>query len=382
MKFIHISDLHIGKRLKEYSLADDQKYILAEILSVIEKERPDAVLIAGDVYDKSVPTAEAVTVFDEFLFELSNSGTKVFIISGNHDSAERLSFASRLMKDAGVYISRSFNGALDSVTLTDEYGECDVYMLPFVKPSSVRRFYPEREIESYTDAVEACLCGIDKNAEGRRVLITHQFVTGASRTESEEISVGGADNVDSAVFEGFDYVALGHIHRAQSAGAENIRYSGTPLKYSFSECRDEKSVTVVELREKGNVEIRTVPLKPLRDMFELRGSYGELMSKSFYDGKDFRDAYLKITLTDEDDIPDAMAKMRVVYPGILTLRYDNTRASKTEETDELDRARVKSPAELFSDFYEMRSGKSMSEYQRAIIDKMTEEIWEDLNATC
>ncbi len=376
MKFIHISDLHIGKRLKEHSLFDDQKYILGEILSVTEKERPDAVLIAGDIYDKSVPTAEAVTVFDDFLFELSKSGTKVFIISGNHDSAERLSFASRLMKDAGVYISRSFNGAPDSVTLTDEYGECNVYMLPFVKPASVRRFYPEREIESYTDAVDACLCGIDKNGEGRRVLITHQFVTGASRTESEELSVGGADNVDIEVFEGFDYVALGHIHRAQSAGAENIRYSGTPLKYSFSECRDEKSVTVVELREKGNVEIRTVPLKPLCDMFELRGSYGELMSKSFYDGKDFRGAYLRITLTDEEDIPDAMAKMRVVYPGILTLRYDNTRTSKTEETEELDGARVKSPAELFADFYEMRSGKPMSEYQRGIIDKMTEEIWE------
>lgn len=376
MKFLHLSDLHIGKRLNEQSLIDDQKYILDQIVDIAKAELPDAVLIAGDVYDKSIPSGEAVCLFDDFLFELSRL-TRVFVISGNHDSAERLSFASRMIEGAGIYISRSFSGNIQPITLKDEYGECDVYLLPFVKPTSVRRFFPDFEIESYTDAVAAALSDIKRDVERRRVLVTHQFVTGAERSESEEVSVGGADNVDASVFEGFDYVALGHLHRAQSLGGGKIRYCGTPLKYSFSECRDKKSVTVLELREKGTVEIREVALTPLCDLFELRGSYNELMARDFYEGADFRDSYLRIVLTDEDEVPDAKMRMDVVYPHILALKYDNKRTSAMGNNQELVAKRGKSPREHFADFYKMRQGKEMTDEQRTLVERLIEELWEE-----
>ena len=250
MKFIHLSDLHIGKRVNEYSMLEDQEYILNQIIAIIDEQKPDGVIIAGDVYDKSVPSAEAVALFDDFLFELSKRNLYVFVISGNHDSPERIAFGGRLMEASRIYMSPVYDGTVSPVTLEDEYGKINVWMLPFVKPVHIRKFNEDAEISTYTDAMRIAIGNLNIDSNERNIMITHQFVTGAERTESEEISVGGTDNVDISVFENFDYTALGHIHRPQNCKSEKVRYSGTPLKYSFSESKDNKSVTIVELKEK------------------------------------------------------------------------------------------------------------------------------------
>ena len=381
MKLVHLSDLHLGKRFGEYSLVGDQRYILQQISGLIAEEKPDAVLIAGDVYDKSIPTAEAVRLFDDFLVRLSALCAHVFVISGNHDSPERIAFASRIMDARGVHFSPVYDGMLHPVTLRDEYGEADIFMLPFIKPVHVRRFIEagvlhEAPAESYTDAVKAALSAAELKADRRNILITHQFVTGALRSESEEISVGGSDNVDASVFADFDYVALGHIHSPQSCGAENIRYCGTPLKYSFSEARDKKSVTVVELTEKGNVTVRTLPLTPLHDMVELRGSYDELVSRPFYEGTSWQEDYVHITLTDEDDIPDAAAMLRTVYHGLMKLDYDNLRTRSSSLIESVDNAERISHIDLFAEFFELQNNGPMSDTQREYMEKLIESIWE------
>lgn len=376
MKFVHLSDLHIGKRVNEFSMTEDQEYILDQILSVIDEEKPDGVLIAGDVYDKSVPATEAVTLFDDFLVRLASRGVRTFVISGNHDSPERLAFGARLMRAQNVYISPVYAGNSEAVTLNDEYGEIDVFLLPFVKPVHVRRYFPEEKIESYTDALRVALSAFDIHPERRNVLVTHQFVTGASRSESEEISVGGSDNVDACVFDAFDYVALGHIHRPQRIGRDTLRYCGTPLKYSFSEADQEKSVTVIELREKGNTLVRVRPLKPLREMREIRGYFDELISAKYYAGLP-REDYYHITLTDEEDIPDAITKLRTVYPNVMRLDYDNARTRAGIDFSEAEAIEKKTPFELFSEFYVRQNGKPMDEEQERYLTALMAEIWEE-----
>ena len=383
MKLLHLSDLHLGKRVNEFSMLEDQAYILQQILKITEEERPDAVLIAGDIYDKSVPPAEAVQLFDDFLYRLSKGGWQVFLISGNHDSPERLSFGGRLMDRSGIHIAPVYHGHVEPVTLTDGYGELDLYLLPFLKPAHVRRFFPDREIASYTDAVRTAIEEMKPDTSRRNVLVTHQFVTGASRCDSEELSVGGTDNVDASVFDGFDYVALGHIHGPQNVGNGRLRYCGTPLKYSFSEASHKKSVTVAEIGEKAEGEraqlsVRTVPLEPLRDLREIRGTYMELTDRNFYqNGGGSREDYLHVTLTDEEDVPDAAARLRIIYPNLMRLDYDNRRtragAAPVEETD----AGKKSPLELFSEFYERQNNGPMSEEQLAFAEGLIEKIWED-----
>ena len=375
MKLVHLSDLHIGKRVNEFNLLEDQAYILDEILAVIDRESPDAVIIAGDIYDKSVPSAEAVRLFDDFLYRLSRRGKAVFIISGNHDSPERIAFASRLISGSGIHLSPVYKGKVEPVVLVDEYGPVSFYMLPFVKPAHVRAAFPEEEIGSYTEALGLAVEKLGMDKSGRNVLIAHQFVTGAARSDSEDVSVGGLDNVDAAVFDGIDYVALGHIHRAQSCTAPHIRYCGTPLKYSFSECSHEKSVSVVELREKGSVNIRTVLLSPLRDMREIRGSYMELCARENYAGSN-TDDYLHITLTDEEDIPDVIAKLRSIYPNIMKLDYDNKRTRSGFGSLSAADAQHKSPLELFGEFYEEQNGQAMSSEQEAFARELMEKIWE------
>ncbi len=375
MKFLHISDLHIGKRLHEHSLIEDQRYILKKITETAASIRPDAVLIAGDVYDKSVPTVEAVGVLDDFLVTLSELGIPALIIAGNHDSAERLSFGSRLMSRAGIYISNSYDGKSEPVILHDSYGECRIYMLPFVRPSGVRRFFEDREIDSYTDAIGAAVDGMRLDTGVRNVLICHQLVIGADRSDSEEVSVGGLDGIDSSVLECFDYVALGHLHRAQSCAREHIRYSGSPLKYSLSEEKDSKGMTLVTLGEKGDIAVEHIPLKPLRELCHLYGSYDELMSRSFYDNTTYRDDYVGITLTDEDDVPDAYARLSTVYRNLLSIDYDNTRTRMGGGVTELDKVRQASPLELFSDFYAMRNGAPMDSEREKYITDLIDGIW-------
>lgn len=376
MKIMHLSDLHLGKRVNEFSMLEDQEYILTKIINIIDKQKPQAVIIAGDIYDKSVPSAEAVELFDDFLVRLSARNLKVFVISGNHDSAERIAFGGRLMDKSGIYMSPVFNGKVAPITLKDEFGDVNFYMLTFVKPSNVRRFYPDNEIESYTDALKVSVDNMNIDVSKRNILITHQFVTGALRSESEEISVGGADNVDVSVFENFDYVALGHIHRAQKCGSENVRYSGTPLKYSFSEANDNKTVTLVDVNEKGNIELSFCPLVPKRDLIEIKGTYNELTLKSFYEGTSYTEDYMHITLTDEDDIPDVLTKLRVIYKNIMKLDYDNLRTRHSVEISGASDVKSKTPLEHFGEFYEMQNGQCMSDDQVSFMAQIIEEIWE------
>ena len=377
MKLIHLSDLHIGKRVNEFSMIEDQEYILKSILNVIDEEDPDGVMIAGDVYDKSVPSAEAVELFDEFLVKLSEKRADIFIISGNHDSPERLSFASRIMEREGIHISPVYDGTVEPVVLEDAYGEVAFYLLPFVKPVVVKRFFPDDAIDSYTDAVRSAIGGMEIVPDRRNVIITHQFVTGAERSDSEDITVGGSDNVDAGVFEPFDYVALGHIHGPQDIVKGKIRYCGTPLKYSFSEAKHQKSVTAVELRGKGDVEVRTVPLKPYRDMAEISGTYDTLVSKSFYEGTTYQSDYLHITLTDEEDIPDAVIRLRTIYRNLMKLDYDNKRTRNTAAVTGDCEARKKSPLTLLNEFYEKQNGAPLSVEQESFASELISGIWED-----
>ncbi len=376
MKFIHLSDLHLGKRVNEFSMLEDQEFILTKIINIIDGEKPDAVIIAGDVYDKSVPSAEAIQLFDDFLCKLAKRRLQVFVISGNHDSAERMAFGGRLMELSGVHMSPVYNGNVEPISLEDEFGRVNFRMLPFVKPANVRRFFEDCEIESYTDAVRAAVESMNVNTAERNVIITHQFVTGAERSESEEISVGGSDNVDASVFDRFDYVALGHIHGPQNIGSERIRYCGTPLKYSFSEAKHKKSVTVVELGEKGSLEVRTVALEPKRDMREIKGTYAEITLKENYINTD-TDDYMHITLTDEDDIPDAIGKLRVIYPNLMKLDYDNNRTRSGAKLDVIENIEHRSPLDLFSEFYETQNNQPMTDEQSAFMKSLIESIWED-----
>lgn len=376
MKFLHLADLHLGKRVNGFSMLEDQAHILRQILAILDDEQPDGVLIAGDVYDKSVPSVEAVELLDSFLTELRARGVPVLLISGNHDSPERLAFGGRVMDSCGIHISPVYDGALAPVTLHDEFGPVHVWLLPFVKPAHVRRWFPDADIESYTDAMAEAVAHMDIDTAARNVLVTHQFVTGGTRSGSEELSVGGTDNVDSGVFAPFDYVALGHLHGAQHIGRETIRYAGSPLKYSFSEARQHKSVTVVTLGEKGDVQVRTVALTPLRELREIRGSYDELTARSFYEHTTYRSDYLHLILTDEQDVFDAMSRLRTIYPYLMTLDYDNARTRAAGGMSVPAETERRTPLELFEALYARQNHQPMSEVQREYIAQLMEQIME------
>ncbi len=377
MKFIHLSDLHLGKRVNGFSMLEDQKYILTEIINIIDSEKPNAVLIAGDVYDKSVPSAEAVEMLDEFLVCLAKRNLQVFIISGNHDSPERLAFGSRLIDVSGIHISPVYNGEIKPISLHDEYGIVNIYMLPFIKPVNVRRYFPDEEIVNYTDAMRIVINQMNIDTSNRNILITHQFVTGALRSDSEDISVGGSDNIDVSVFECFDYTALGHIHRPQNIGSERVRYCGTPLKYSFSEAKHKKSVTIIELHAKDDFSVRTVPLTPIHDMAVLKGTYADITNKSYYENTSWQEDYVHITLTDEDDIPDAIGKLRTIYHNLMEIKYDNKRTQYNAEINGTDTVKNKTPLELFKEFYELQNNSPMSAEQISYMQNLIENVWEE-----
>lgn len=379
MKLMHLSDLHLGKRLNEFSLLEDQSFILQQLVELVRSEQPDCVLLAGDIYDKPVPPAEAVTLFDDFLNKLAQL-TTVCVTSGNHDSAERLAFGAQLMREGGVHFCGLYTGEPQCVTLQDAYGSVHIYLLPFLKPAHVRHCLPPEEAEQVTTYHEALRCAVERlhiNAAERNVLVAHQFVTGAQTAGSEAVNVGGVDNIGAEVFSDFDYTALGHIHKAQNVGSERVRYSGTPLKYSFAEWQQEKSVTLVELGEKGSVSVTALPLAPLHDLRKLRGSYEELMSKDFYDElpKDsdglLRDFY-HLTLTDEEDVPDAVQKLRSVYKNLLQLEYDNKRTRTDNAIEGAERVVEKSPLELMEEFYQLQNNQALSEKQRAYLQGLLE----------
>ena len=375
MKLIHLSDLHLGKRVCEMSMLEDQAYILREILGIVEDTRPDALLISGDVYDKSVPSAEAVTVFDDFLCRLAARKLPVLIISGNHDSPERLSFGGRLMEGSGIHISPVYDGDIRPITLRDGFGEVHFWLLPFLKPVHVRSVFPEENIESYTDACAAAVAHMPLNKEERNVILVHRFVTGAETCGSEELSVGGTDNVDASVFADFDYVALGHIHRPQNGGSNKIRYCGTPLKYSLSEVDHHKSVTLVELGAKGELHLELIPLHPKHDLREIRGTFAQLTDMDYYKNTAAED-YLHIILTDEEDIPEAAGKLRAIYPNYLHISYDNTRTRTDQVVDCAENVRRKSKLELFDELYRLQNNQPMSDTQRLFLQELIDAMEE------
>ena len=374
MKLLHLSDLHLGKRVNEFSMIEDQRYILKEILTIINEVKPDAVLIAGDVYDRTVPSEDAMKLWDEFLISLAEKRVEVYAISGNHDSAIRFSDHGALVETTGIHLSPVYDGEVKRYTVTDGDVSANIYLLPFIKPAVVRSIFPEEEIADYTDACRVAIEHMDINTDEINILVAHQFVTGATRCDSEEIVVGGLDNVDASVFDCFDYVALGHIHGKQKIGRETLRYCGTPLKYSFSEKDHKKSITVIDVKSKDEIEISEIPLKPLHDMREIRGTYDELMLKENYENTD-TDDYIHAVLTDEEDVLDAIAKLRIIYKNIMKLTYDNKRTrSRQTITDVLD-IEEKTPLEIFEEFYEKQNNQLMSDEQRRFMVDEIDSIW-------
>lgn len=377
MRFVHLSDLHIGKRVNDFSMIEDQRYILDEIINIIKESQVDAVFIAGDIYDKPVPSAEAVSLCDEFFTCLAALKKEIFIISGNHDSAERLSFASALLDKTGIHIAPVFDGKAFRYRMMDEYGVINIYLLPFVKPSIVRHFYPDEVIEDYTEAHDVIFKNMDINAGERNILLAHQFVTGAVTSDSEERNVGGLDNVDVSVFDRFDYVALGHIHGPQKIIRESVRYSGSILKYSFSEEHHKKSITIGEITDKG-VTTKQHLLTPVREMRTIRGSYEEITRRDNYINTKLDD-YVRIILTDEEEIPNVIGKLRSIYPNIMCIEYENTRTAYNNELSDIKPVKQTTPAEAFEEFYEFQNNKKMSDEQRAYVNTLIEEIWNETN---
>lgn len=373
MKFLHTGDLHIGKRVNEISMLEEQRHSLKQIVEIAVQQNVDAVLIAGDIYDKSVPPAEAVGVLDRFLTELAEQEIPVFAISGNHDSAERLAFGAAILDRQNIHFSPVFRGTISAYDMQDAFGTVHLYLLPFLKPAMVRPFFPEEPLESYDEAIRCVLAHTAIDPEERNILVAHQFVVSdgqePERCESETVSVGGVDSVSAALFDGFDYVALGHLHGPQSIGRETIHYSGSPLKYSFSEVRQKKSVTIVSVEEKGHVSLHTVPLTPIHEMRELRGPIEELLSPQAAAAGDPED-YLHVTLTDMA-VMDAAARVRSVYPNLMKLDFDNPLSRAAGSLHSVDLSRKATDLELFMQFYEMQnqqplSGKSLERMRRII----------------
>lgn len=377
MKILHTSDLHLGKRVNEYSMLEEQEFILNQIMDIARKEQPDAIMLAGDIYDKSIPSAEAVTLFDEFLVKLARLGKDIFIISGNHDSAERISFASRIMEASRIHIAPVYNGEIHPIVLKEGDTETAFYLLPFIKPSLVLHYAKEgTEIKTYDEAMRYVISQMEIDHTRRNLLVTHQFITNAERSDSEDFVVGGLDNIDASAFGEFDYVALGHLHRPQSCGRETIRYSGSPLKYSFSEVNDEKSLSLVEIQSNEEPVITTHPLKPLHDWHDLRGTYEDLTARNYYADTDLQEAFVRITLTDENDIPDGMRKLKTIYHRLAELRYDNkrTQAGLTQIGKPMDVDKL-NPSQLFGELYRKQNDQPLSEEQSAYLSSVIEQIF-------
>lgn len=377
---MHLADLHLGKRVNGFSMMEDQEYILNRILEIMEEEQPDGLLIAGDVYDKTIPPAEAVRLMDDFLTAVAAKHVPVFLISGNHDSAERVAFGHQLMQGSGIWISPVYDGTIRHHTLEDRWGEVNIYLIPFLRPSVVRSFFPDVEIEDYTVALRTIIEDLQVDTSRRNVVLAHQFVTAAGALpetcDSEQLSVGGLDRVDGSVFSPFDYTALGHLHGPQRVGSETIRYAGSPLKYSFSELHQKKSVTVAELRAKGETEIRQIPLQPRREMIELRGTFEEILEEARKKGE-LQTDYYHMILTDETDVVDALSRLREYYPNIMLLDYDNRRTRSQKEVEQLDWVEERTPGELFAALYEQQNGQEMDSDRKEYLDGLIREIWEE-----
>lgn len=376
MKFIHLGDLHLGKNVNEFSMIEDQKYILNEIIEIIKRESVDAVLIAGDIYDRSIPSEEAVKLFDSFLTELSRMGKSVFAISGNHDSDERLNFGSRLFTANRIYIAGRYDGKIEHIDVEDEHGVIHVWLMPYVKASRVAHFYPDEDTSTYDAAFRTAIGKCNVDSSERNLILVHQFVTGKSEepelsgSESVMLNVGTIEKISSDCFDSFDYVAMGHIHGAQAVGRETCRYAGSPLKYSLNqrELNREKTVPVITLSEKGKVKVEKFPLKPLREIRRIKGELKYLIENAVD-----TDDYIYATLTDETIQFDAMSRLQEVYPNTMKLDYDNESTRAIQEFDGAADTEGKSFQELVFDFYKIINGSEPSEEEWEILQEVAKE---------
>ncbi len=371
MKFLHLGDLHLGKTLFDFDLNEDQRYILDQILCIAEKESVDGVLIAGDVYDKSVPSEAATKLLDYFLIELTKREIKVFMVSGNHDSDERLNYGSTLFASNQIFISAVFDGMLHRQSFAEEDTKINIYMLPFVKASQVRHYFPDEKIESYDDAVQTIIRNTDINKSNKNILVAHQFVSGKGEDPalagSESVgtqSVGLVEKIGYDCFDDFDYVALGHIHSPQKVGREEIRYAGSPLKYSLSEANNEKSVSLITVSAEERVKIELVPLKPMRNVRHITGTLKELLDKKNVKAPE---DFIYATLTDEDIINDAMGIFQQIYPNTVRIDYDNSHTREIEQVDISKIAENKSFPELIGDFYRLMYGCEITEEEMDVM---------------
>lgn len=368
MRFIHLADLHLGKKFNEYSLIKDQEFILDEIINIIKDKEVDAILIAGDIYDKSIPTIEAVNLLDDFLYKLSEMKKPVYIISGNHDSIDRLSFGSRMLQASGIHIAKQYEGNIYIERVYDKYGEINIYMLPFVKAPIVNKYF-DIDLNNSNDAIKAIIDKENIDYTKRNIILSHQFVSNSLVGGSEDSFVGALDMVDIDNYKGFDYVALGHIHKPQELGNNTRRYAGTPLKYHFDEIKNVNSVPIIELNEKGNINVELVNLLPLQEMAEYKDSFLELMSDKY----EAIEKYLHITLIDEEDILDAAPRLRQKFPNLMRLDYDNTRTRAIYDSEVIADTEHKSTIELFKEFFKNMNGMDISsdqeKYMNDIIEK-------------
>lgn len=376
MKFIHLGDIHLGKNVNEFSMIEDQKYILNEILEIIEKESVDAVLLAGDIYDRSVPSEEAVKLFDVFLTNMAQMGKSVFAISGNHDSDERLNFGSRLFQANKIYIAGRYDGNIECIDVEDEYGILHIWLLPYIKASRVAHYYPDGDTSSYDAAFRTAVGACDINTSERNVILVHQFVTGKSEdpelsgSENAMLSIGTIEKIGYDCFDPFDYVAMGHIHSCQAVGRETCRYAGSPLKYSLNqrEINSTKTVPVITMAEKGSVKVETFPLKPRREVRRIRGNLKDLIENAV-DTED----YIYVTLTDEEAQFDAMARVQEVYPNTMKLDYDNAATRAIQESEGVAVVEGKSFQELIFEFYKMQNGTEPGEKEWKILEEVARE---------
>lgn len=374
MKLFHLSDLHLGKRVYAFSVLQDQRYVLEQVCALAEKHQLDGILLSGDLYDKPIPPVEAVQLLDEFLTKMQQMGIAVYAISGNHDSAGRVDFGSRILQQQNLHICGAFDGKLYHVSKEDAFGEIHFYLLPFLKPATVSAFREGGESLTYAEAVKWALETMDIDTTKRNVLLAHQFVTWkgtAEESDSETKTLGGVDEMDASLFFDFDYVALGHLHSPQRIGRDTIRYGGSPLKYSFSELRQKKGVTLVEIQEKGNITTEFLPLEPLHPLREIKGTLADLLEAAEEAGGS--EDYVRAILTDEGAVYDPVGRLRVYYPNLMTLEMAQRGERQEDFSLQLDQEQLSGPA-LFAGFFEKQNDREMSEAQKALVEK----IWQDL----
>lgn len=373
MKFMHLADLHIGKSVNGYSMIDDQIYALDKIVKLLEEENIKMLLIAGDIYQNTVPSVEAIKVFENFLIKLNSLDITTLIISGNHDSSDRLSYANEFFRSSNIYISNSFNGKIEKLSFSDEFGNINFYLFPYIKPANVKRYFDDREIITYQDAVKAVIESIELDHDERNVIISHQFILNAELSESEEIYAGEAEAVSMNLYKDFDYVALGHIHKKQSFMNGKIRYPGALLKYAASESNYDKSITIVDIKEKNNIEIYERKIEYLHEMRKVRGFFDDIIRFASEDSN-FND-YLHIELLDDVEVFEGLQRLREFYPNIMTMRYVKLKIGDNDFEDFDFEENEKSPLELFNDFYYLRTGEEISHSKEEIIKEAIDKIW-------